>query len=72
MRRYPRPSHTQPIVDSVDASFVLMIITVCCPPLGLLAYVIYALFADWFNSIRKYFSIFIKYFPKGIDKSGLI
>lgn len=53
MRRYPRPSHTQPIVDSAGASFVLMIITVCCPPLGLLAYLVYGLFEDFFNSLRR-------------------
>ncbi len=39
MRRYPPPRSTQPIVDSAGLSVILTIITVCCPPLGLVAYI---------------------------------
>ena len=53
MRKYPPPRYTKNMTNSAGASVILLIITVCCPPLGLLAYVIYALFADWFNTIRK-------------------
>ena len=40
MRRYPPPRSTQPIVDSAGLSVILTIITVCCPPLGLVAYIL--------------------------------
>ena len=53
MRRYPPPRYTKPIVNNTGLSVVLMIIAVCCPPLGLLAYIIAGLCEEIFLSIRK-------------------
>lgn len=43
MRRTPPPRYTKDMTNSTGASVILMIITVCCPPLGLLTYIVYGL-----------------------------
>lgn len=53
MRKYPPSRYTKSMTNGAGSSIILSIITVCCPPLGLLAYVVYALFADWLNSMRR-------------------
>ncbi len=53
MRKYPPPRYTKSIVDNSGASLILMIITVCCPPLGLIAYLVTGLIEEFFLSMRK-------------------
>lgn len=59
MRRYPPPRYTKDMTNSTSASVILMIITVCCPPLGLIAYLIYAFIGDNNISLGKIAFVFV-------------
>lgn len=46
MRRFPRPSHTEPVTDGCMSSMLLMIITVACPPLGIIGFICYGIYSE--------------------------
>ncbi len=44
MRKFPRPSHTEPLIDDTTTSLLLGITTAVCPPLGILGFLCCGLF----------------------------
>lgn len=52
MRRFPRPSHTEPLTDGCMSSMLLMIITVTCPPLGIIGFICYGIYSEIKDSYK--------------------
>lgn len=50
MRKFPRPSHTEPIIDDTVIALLLGVATVVCPPLGILGFICYGLLKSIIDS----------------------
>lgn len=46
MRKFPPPRRTTPITDGCMSSMLLMIVTVACPPLGVLGLICYGIYSN--------------------------
>ena len=49
MRRFPRPSHTEPLLDGCLSNAIVLVLMAACPPLGLIALLLCGFLEDNFR-----------------------
>lgn len=59
MRRFPRPSHTEPLTDGCLSTGILLVLTALCPPIGIIFLIGYGIYKNHEESINNIMAIIL-------------